>query len=114
MKNMEDIEMISCQIIAASGSAKSNYVEAIGLAKDKQFDKAEELIKEGAKVYLEGHEAHVKLLQLSASGELEIPLLLMHAEDQMMNCETMKIVAEEMVEQYRQMEILSQKIESFR
>lgn len=114
MNNMEDIEIISCQIIAASGGAKSNYVEAIGLAKEKKFDDARRLIKEGAKIYLEGHEAHVKLLQLSAAGELEIPLLIMHAEDQMMNCETMKIVAEEMIEQYEQMEKLSQEIQSLR
>lgn len=112
--NMEDIERISCQIIAASGGAKSNYVEAIGLAKERKFDEAERLIKEGASIYLEGHEAHMELLQLSASGKLEIPLLLIHAEDQMMNCETMKVVAEEMIEQYKLMEALSSEIQSLK
>ncbi len=112
--NMENIEIISCQIIAASGGAKSSYIEAIGLAKEGKFDEAESMIKEGAKIYIQGHEAHAQLLQMSAEGNLEIPLLLMHAEDQMMNCETMKIVAEEMIGQYRQMEKLSREIQSMK
>lgn len=103
---MEDLEIISCQIIAASGGAKSNYVEAIGLAKQGKFEEAEIMIKEGAEIFLQGHEAHAKLLQLSAEGHLEIPLLLMHAEDQMMNCETMKIVATEIIDQYKTIENL--------
>lgn len=98
---MENLEIISCQIIAASGGAKSNYVEAIELAKQGRFEESEKLIKEGAQIYIQGHEAHAKLLQLSAEGNLEIPLLLIHAEDQMMNCETMKILAVEMIEQYK-------------
>ena len=89
--------MISCQIIAASGGAKSSYIEAIELAKEDDFDGALAKIKEGDEVYQQGHEAHAKLIQMSAQGKLEIPLLLMHAEDQMMNCETMKIFAQEMI-----------------
>lgn len=108
---MEDLEIISCQIIAASGGTKSNYVEAIELAKKGQFEEAENLIKEGAQIFLQGHEAHAKLLQLSAEGKLDIPLLLIHAEDQMMNCETMKIVATEMVEQYRTITALKRMVE---
>ena len=108
---MENIEVISCQIIAASGGAKSSYIEAIGLAKEGKFEEAERMIEEGAKIYVQGHKAHADLLQMSAEGKLEIPLLLMHAEDQMMNCETMKIVAQEMVAQYKQMEEMKQEIQ---
>lgn len=107
---MKNLEIISCQIIAASGGAKSNYVEAIELAKKGKLEEAENLIQEGSKIYLQGHEAHAKLLQLSAEGNLEIPLLLMHAEDQMMNCETMKIVATEMIEQYKEIFNLKKQI----
>lgn len=94
---MESIEVISCQLIAASGGAKSNYIEAIEYGKKGDFEKAEELIKDGAAIYLQGHEAHAKLIQLSANEKIDISLLLIHAEDQMMNCETMKIFAEEML-----------------
>lgn len=111
---MENIEMISCRIIAASGGAKSSYIEAMGLAKKGKFEEAEQMIKEGAEIYLQGHEAHADLLQISAEGKLEIPLLLMHAEDQMMNCETMKIVAEEIIEQYKEIDKLNLEIQSLK
>ena len=111
IENEENMEVISCQIIAASGGAKSSYIEAIGLAKEGKFEEAEEMIREGAKIYLQGHKAHADLLQMSAEGKLEIPLLLMHAEDQMMNCETMKIVAEELIAQYKKMEKMNREIE---
>ena len=98
---MENLDVISCQIIAASGGAKSSYIEAIELAKQNDFDGANERIKEGDQVYQQGHAAHAKLIQMSAQGKLEIPLLLMHAEDQMMSAETIKFLVEEMIEMYK-------------
>lgn len=110
MENMETIEVISCQIIAASGCAKSNYVEAIELAKKGKIDEALDLIEQSKEIFLQGHEAYAKLLALSAQDKLEIPLLLMHAEDQMMNCETMKIMALELIEQCRQFQKIDQRL----
>ncbi len=100
---MEELELISCQLIAAAGGAKSNYIEAIEASKNGKFDEAERLMKEGAQIYLTGHDAHLKLLQLSAEGNLNLPLLLIHAEDQMMNCETIKILAEQMIRTNREL-----------
>jgi len=99
---MEGMELISFQIIAAVGTAKSMYIEAIQAAKIGNFDEADQLIEEGAKVFLEGHKAHASLIQKEASGEkLEFSLLLMHAEDQLMNAETTKIMATEIIDLYR-------------
>lgn len=94
---MESLEIISCQLIAAAGGAKSSYIEAIEVAKNGDFEQAEAMIKEGSEIYLQGHEAHTKLIQMSAQQDLNINLLLVHAEDQMMNCEFMKIFATEMI-----------------
>lgn len=99
---MENMELISFQIISAVGTAKSMYIEAIQEAKAGNFDAADALIKEGATVFLDGHKAHASLIQKEASGEkVEFSLLLMHAEDQLMNAETTKIMAEEIIELYR-------------
>lgn len=44
------------------------------------------------------HEAHASLIQKEACGEKTVPtILLMHAEDQLMNAETTKIMAEEII-----------------
>ena len=52
-------------------------------------------------MFVEGHHAHASLIQQEAAGEKsEFSLLLMHAEDQLMTTETLKIVAEEFIEIY--------------
>lgn len=106
----ESIEIISCQLIAASGEAKSDYIEAISKAKKGEFEEAEKMIKEGDQVYLQGHEAHAKLIQLSAQEELDIPLLLVHAEDQMMGCETMKLHALDVIDLLKRIQVLEHAI----
>ena len=100
---MQDIEMIAMQLIVSAGNSKSCFIEAMAEAEKRNFDKADELVKEGVAAYAGGHEAHAKLLAMSAGGELNsIPLLLIHAEDQMMNCETMEIVARQVISLYRE------------
>ena len=97
----EDFEVISCQIIVAAGTAKSCYVEAIQAAKKMDFNKAQSLMEKGANTYVECHRAHAELLTLSADSPIDMTLLLVHAEDQMMSCETVQITAKEMIDLYR-------------
>ena len=99
---MDEMELISFQIISAVGTAKSMYVEAIQAAKKGDFEEADRLIEEGAEVFVQGHHAHGSLIQQEASGtKVSFSLLLMHAEDQLMTTETFKIVAQEFIELYR-------------
>ena len=94
---MEDLELLSFNIISAVGAAKSRYVQAMYLAEKGDFDEARAKIKEGES-FVKGHEAHASLIQKEACGEKTVPtILLMHAEDQLMNAETTKIMAEEII-----------------
>ena len=98
---MNGNELISFQIISAVGTARSMYVEAIQEAKKGNIQAAKQLIEDGVKVFVDGHHAHASLIQKEAAGEKsEFSLLLMHAEDQLMTTETLKIVAEELIELY--------------
>ncbi|WP_300279193.1 PTS lactose/cellobiose transporter subunit IIA [Peptacetobacter sp.] len=104
---MNELELVSFQIISAVGTAKSNYIEAMRLAEKGKFEEAEEKIKEGQKVFLDGHKAHAGLIQKEAAGEgVNINLLLMHAEDQLMSAETVKIMAEEIIKLNKRIETL--------
>ena len=104
---MNGLELISFQIITAVGTAKSNYIEAIREAKTGDFRKADKLMEEGKKNFLEGHKAHSALLTKEADGEkTEITLLLMHAEDQLMAADTIKIMAEEFIDLYKKAKVL--------
>lgn len=99
---MEGLENISFKIITAVGNARSLYIEAIQEAKENNFEKAEELIREGEKSFIEGHHAHMELIQQEASGNhVDIQLLLMHAEDQLMSAEAFEIIAKEFIDVYR-------------
>lgn len=95
---MEGLELVSFKIISSVGMAKSSYIEAMMAAQKNDFDLAKEKIKEGETFYVGGHGAHAELIQKEASGEGVVPtILLMHAEDQLMAAETMKIMANEII-----------------
>lgn len=99
---MEGLELISFKIISAVGEARSCYIEAIREAKKGNFEKADALIEEGAKVFIEGHHAHAELIQQEANGEPVVPtLMLMHAEDQLMSADGFKIIAQEFIDVYK-------------
>jgi len=98
---MEGTEMLSFQIIATVGTARSMYIEAIDLASEGQYDKAKAMIKEGQEIFNEGHALHHELLTKYANGELPTTdILLVHAEDQLMSAEAFCILAEKFIALY--------------
>ncbi len=95
---LEEMQMVAFQIIAQVGEAKSLYIEAIKYAKQKDFQKAQEFMKDGDESYSKAHHFHHDLVQKEAAGEqLPFSLLLIHAEDQLLSTETIKIMAEEII-----------------
>ena len=108
---MNDIELACFKIISNVGMARSSYIEAISKAKGGQFEKAEKCIKDGEEYFSKGHEGHAELIQKEAGGEgVAFSLLLVHAEDQLMSAENFKIIANEMIDNYRRIRDLEEKI----
>ncbi|MCI6158146.1 MAG: PTS lactose/cellobiose transporter subunit IIA [Selenomonadaceae bacterium] len=102
---MEGQELIAFQIISAVGTARSSYIEAIQEAKKGHYDKAASLIKEGDDAFVQGHDAHAKLLEDQANGKSEpLGILLVHAEDQLMSAEAFKTIALEFIDVYRRLD----------
>ena len=98
---MEELELISFKIISAVGAARSNFINAIQEAKQGNVERARELMNEGESFFTEGHHAHMEILTMQANGQNpKLDLLFIHAEDQMMSAETMKIIAQEFIELY--------------
>lgn len=96
---MNDNELIAFEIISNVGTAKSKFMEALVYAKKGEFKTAQETIEKGNTFLLEGHKVHSRLIQQEAAGEkTDITLLLMHAEDQFMSAETIKLLITEMIE----------------
>ncbi|NTW91621.1 MAG: PTS lactose/cellobiose transporter subunit IIA [Erysipelotrichaceae bacterium] len=101
---MEGLELVSFQIIAAAGSARSSYVEALQAAKQGNFEEAEALIKQGDTDFVEAHHVHAELIQKFAGGEDPgANILLIHAEDQVMSAEVLKLMALEFIDLYKRL-----------
>lgn len=99
---MEDMELICFEMISHHGSARSFFVEAIQEAKKGNFAQAAAKIATGEEEFQAGHQAHARLIQKEASGNsVPISLLLLHAADLMMSAETLKIMAQELIELYK-------------
>lgn len=99
MKTLEEMQMIAFQIIAQVGEAKSMYMEAINLAKQKKFDECKDMFKQADESYAKAHAFHFDVVQIEAAGEqLPFSIMFMHAEDQLLTTEVIKLMALEIVE----------------
>lgn len=99
--------MICFQIISNSGSAKSNYIEAIQRAKSGKYEEAEKLMEEAEEMFLQAHKIHSELIQKEACGEkTNFSILLMHSEDQMASTELSKVMAREIIELHKEIDSL--------
>lgn len=102
-----DMEEICFQIIASVGSAKSQYIEAISKAQEGDFEAARGLIESGSQDFLNGHNVHLQLLTNDAGGRsVQFSMLLMHAEDQLMEAETFRVVAENFIDVHERLRAL--------
>ena len=99
---MEGLELKCFELISNVGNAKSLFVEAIREAKEGNFDEADLKIKEGEEFFIQGHRVHAQIIQCEANGQIiESSLLLIHSEDQLMSAETIKLMADELIDSYK-------------
>lgn len=102
MADLERLSQIAMEIIAYSGVAKSTYIEAARLAREGDFEQAQEQILQGDEVLKTAHETHMQLLQKEAAENTpQVSMLVLHAEDQFMSCETIKVLVLEIIEIYK-------------
>lgn len=97
-----NVEEISFGIISFAGDSFYQMREAIQSAKRKEFDKADEFMKEGKKLLGEAHDIHTKVIVGEADGQkAEYSVLLSHAQDTMMNAILFETIAEELIDIYK-------------
>ncbi|MGE7693002.1 PTS lactose/cellobiose transporter subunit IIA [Lysinibacillus sp. NPDC094177] len=88
-------------LIVHSGNTRSECMEAIQLAKKGQIQEAKEKIQLANDALIEAHHSQTALLSQEARGEkVEVSMLLIHAQDHLMNAITFRDLATEMIELY--------------
>lgn len=101
---MVNLEEISFHIILHGGNARSLAMEAIKHAKIDEFDLAEQKIEEANEEMRKAHRFQTDLIQEEARGEkIEIRILLIHAQDHLMNAMTVIDLAQEIIELYKKL-----------
>ncbi len=86
-------------IIMHGGNARSAAMRAMAAAKKANFDEAEELLDISKKELGEAHKVQTNLIQGEARGEkTEVSLLMVHAQDHLMNAMTVRDLAEEIID----------------
>lgn len=98
---MESNEENLLNIIVNSGEAKSLAFEAIQMAKLGEMEDAKGKLEEAKKVQIKAHNAQTELLVKEVNGEqTPFSILLVHAQDHLMNSITFVDLAKEIVELY--------------
>ena len=112
---MVDTESISMQLIAAAGDAKGCAFEALTEANDGNFEKAEELLKQATAATLPVHKQQMELITATAQGE-EVPIdvLLVHAQDPLMNSELAQDLIRELITLYKRVDALEKEVKELK
>lgn len=101
--NQEYLELVM-GLITHAGDAKSLCMEAFQFAKNNQFEEAEELLKQADKALNKAHNLQTGMLTKEASGnKMEITLLMVHAQDHIMNAMSFKDMTEEVIYLHKQL-----------
>lgn len=96
-----EFEMVIMNLINYSGEARSSSMEAIQYAKNGEPEKARQSLEEAAHKISLAHKYQTSLIHSEAQGDKpNISLLLIHAQDHLMNAITVKDMATEFVELY--------------
>jgi cellobiose PTS system EIIA component len=89
------------QIILHGGNGKSSSMEAIAAAKEGKFAEANEKLKQAGEALNEAHHVQTQLIQNEVSGgKSEVSLLMVHAQDHLMNALTVRDLAAVIVDLY--------------
>ena len=91
-------EQIAFQLILHSGSAKSLLMEAMYKARDGEFEEARGKVNEANAELRLAHHSQTSLIQSEAGGQqYKINILLVHAQDHLMNTLTTRDLVEEII-----------------
>lgn len=95
------------ELITHFGKARSCFIQAVSKAKEMKYSEVNELWAEGISAYSVGQKIHNQLIQEEVTGvKIDVTLLQIHAEDILMSAETLKILCEEFLLVYKEINLL--------
>ena len=108
-----EIEQMSFQLILHAGNAKSFAMEAIRVAYRNDFDHAEEIMKSANLELTIAHKMQYDLLSDYSNGkQVEVDILLVHAQDHVSGAALMLDMAKEIINLNKKIYIIEKKGEN--
>lgn len=99
-----DMETIIMELVVNGGNARSKALEAITAAGKGDFTTAEAKMAECQESVIQAHHSQTELLQAEVNGEpTTVTLLMVHAQDHLMNAITVRDLAQQMIQMYRKL-----------
>ncbi|ABS23947.1 PTS lactose/cellobiose transporter subunit IIA [Bacillus cytotoxicus] len=99
---MDTLETQAFHLILHGGNARSYAMEAISHAKHGEFEEAEANIQKALQELQKAHSLQTDLIQREAGGDqTKVTLLMVHAQDHLMNAITVKELASEFIALYK-------------
>ncbi|AHF57190.1 MULTISPECIES: PTS lactose/cellobiose transporter subunit IIA [Spiroplasma] len=99
----EKISELGLEIVAYSGDARSCYLRALKLAKQGNFEKAEQKIAEGEAAINAAHQRQTDLLQAEAQGNYsDVTMIMVHGQDHLMTTALLRDLINNLLDIYRE------------
>ncbi|GGE52499.1 PTS cellobiose transporter subunit IIA [Pullulanibacillus camelliae] len=109
------LEEQAMRLILFAGDAKCLCQEAITIAKKEEFTRALDLLEEARIHLLKAHNIQTQLISEEAKGiSMDINLILIHAEDHLMNAINFRDMAVEHIQLYQEMNDLKREVEKLK
>jgi PTS system cellobiose-specific IIA component len=100
-------EQVIMLLIMHGGDARSASLKAIQAAESGAFDQAELFMNQAKESLGLAHEAQTKVIQEEIRGKSQkVGLLMVHAQDHVMNAMTVKELAEHLIRCQQQLQLL--------
>ncbi len=102
-----DIEKISFSLISLAGDSFSKLIEALQAAKESDNERVELLLKEADELMIQAHKEQTEMLIQETRGEkASYSVLLVHAQDTLMNTILASTLIREMIEMYQEIKAI--------
>lgn len=107
MEKQKIDELTIVKIIASAGDAIGMMHQAYFEAQNGNEEKADELLTKSEEALVQAHQIQTTLIQNEAAGnEIEINLLMVHAQDHLMNAILTKQLIYDLISMQKQINVL--------
>lgn len=107
-EDMQDMESIVMALIIHAGEARSAAMQALQAARKHDWNEADALLEQAKIAAREAHHIQTSLIGADEGcGKIPVNLIMVHAQDHLMNAMLCRDLVEELVYLHRELQALS-------